>query len=104
MAATKSNTTLSVWSIELLLRLNCSQTFVSSMNTSLDYSFVNTTITDAPISSNTTVIPRASEQNSRLPAYLDGQVIWGGRPAEVRRYPRNAHSRSRLASSCPLGP
>ena len=74
---------VSAWNIELLLQINCTQSFVTYMNSSLDYSFINTTLTDAPISSSTTVVPRASQQNPKLPAYLDGQVVWGGRPAEV---------------------
>jgi len=68
--------------IELLLRVTSTQNFLTTMNSSLDFSFLETPRT-GPITNTTTIIPRQAEPNPRLPAYVDGALAWGGVPIAV---------------------
>ena len=69
--------------MELLVTISTQQSFLQTMNSSLDFSFLDTNRTDTPITNTTTIIPRQAEPNVNLPAYLDGRVAWGGVPIEV---------------------
>ena len=69
--------------MELLVTISTQQSFLQTMNSTLDFSFIDTNRTDTPITNATTIIPRQAEPNVNLPAYLDGRVAWGGVPIEV---------------------
>lgn len=70
--------------MELLVRISTRQSFLTTMNSSLDFSFIDTNRTDMPITNATTIVPRQAEPNTKLPAYLDGRIAWGGVPDKVR--------------------
>ena len=72
--------------VELLLQINSTQPFITSMNSDLDFSYLETERTDAPITNTTTIIPRQAEPNVKLPAYLGGDLAWGGQPISVRDF------------------
>lgn len=69
--------------MELLVRISTRQSFLTTMNSSLDFSFVDTSRTSIPITNSTTIVPRQAEPNTRLPAYLDSKLAWGGLPSSV---------------------
>ncbi len=69
--------------IELLLRVNSTQPFTTTIDSDLDYSYIETERTEAPITNTTTVIPRQAEPNVKLPAFLEGTLAWGGLPISV---------------------
>lgn len=71
--------------VELLLRINSTQPFTTSMNTTQDFSYINTSRSAVPITNATTIIPRQAQANPKLPAYIAGDVVWGTKPIMVGR-------------------
>lgn len=69
--------------LELLVRISAQQSFLTTMNSSLDYSYIDTARTNNPITEDTTIVPRQAEPNVKLPAFLDGVLAWGGIPVAV---------------------
>ncbi len=69
--------------VEVLLRVTSIQNFLTTMNSSLDFSYMETARTGA-VTNRSAVVPRRAEANPRLPAYLDGVVVWGGVPIAVQ--------------------
>lgn len=72
-----------VTAVDLLLRINCTQSFLTYMNSTIDFSYISTPQTSTPIHDNTTAIPRSPENNPKLPIFLDGRIVWGGLPKTV---------------------
>lgn len=69
--------------IELLLQINSTQPFTTTMRSDQDFSYIDTPRTSAPITNATTIIPRQAEANPKLPAFVDGRLAWGGQPVAV---------------------
>ena len=63
-----------------------SQTFLTTMNSSMDFSYLDTPRTGT-ITNMTTIVPRQAQPNPRLPAYVDGALAWGGMPMAVSLLP-----------------
>ena len=68
--------------MELLVRIS-SQQLLAQMNSSLDYSFLDTPRSNATISNHTNIVPREAAANTRIPAFLNTTLIWGGVPVAV---------------------
>ncbi len=67
----------------------CGRYLVAQMNSSLDYSYMDTprrsrnaTATPPPSSDpSSRIVLRSPQANPRLPAFLEGQLAWGSPPA-----------------------
>ncbi len=67
--------------VEVLLRIQTVKFNPEGLNATSDYSYI-----DAPTTEdfgNTSIVPRQAIPNSKIPAMINGQVIWGGIPVAV---------------------
>ena len=69
--------------MDVLVSIN-SQQLLTQMNSSLDYSYLDTPQIDAPITNSTDIVPRQNEPNPHMPAYVNNTLAWGGVPVAVR--------------------
>ncbi|KAA6418207.1 MAG: hypothetical protein FRX49_11865 [Trebouxia sp. A1-2] len=76
---------LQLTEMEVLFSVSSTQ-FLVPINSTLDYSYLNTSTNGLPTNTSdnqTYIIPRTALPNSKITAYLNGTLVWGSQPVLV---------------------
>ncbi|KAL0025951.1 hypothetical protein WJX77_006909 [Trebouxia sp. C0004] len=77
---------LQLTEMEVLFSVSSTQ-FLVPINSTLDYSYLNTSTNGLPTNTSdnqTYIIPRTALPNSKITAYLNGTLVWGSQPVLVQ--------------------